>query len=47
MSEVGFGLLLGVAAGILSAVVVILWAIIIGLKCLQEIRDLLKDRKGD
>ncbi len=47
MSEVGFGILLGVNLGLLFTVIVILFAILNGLKCLTEIRDLLKDRKGD
>ena len=47
MSEIGFGILLGVVMSLLFAVVVILWAIINCVKYLQEIRDLLKDRKGD
>ena len=47
MSGVGFGILLGVAMGILFSVVVIMLAIINGVKYLKEIRDLLKDRKGD
>ena len=47
MSDVGFGILLGFVGSLLVAAIVILAATIKSLKCLQEIRDLLKDRKGD
>lgn len=47
MSDLGFGILFGVVVGLLFALLTILWAISIGLKYLKEIRDLLKDRKGD
>jgi hypothetical protein len=47
MSDVAFGLLFGVSLGNLVAVVMIFVVAAKGLKCLEEIRDLLKDRKGD
>jgi len=47
MSHMGFGMLFGVVLGILVAVLLNLLVAAKGLNCLQEIRDLLKDRKGD
>ncbi len=47
MSALGFGMLFGVVFGLLVAVMVIFVVAAKGLKCLEEIRDLLKDRKGD
>ena len=47
VSDVGFGILLGFVGSLLFAAIVILAAILKSLKCLLEIRDLLKDRKGD
>lgn len=47
MSDLGFGILFGVVFGLLVAVLLVLWAVAQCLKCLQEIRDLLKDRSGN
>ena len=47
MSDVGFGILLGLVGGLLAAAFVILLTNIKSMKYLLEIRDLLKDRKGD